>query len=241
MKISILISVFILAISAHSISQPQPIFRFGISAGASGSKMITPYHNDNDADKVKYNVYPKLFCRLPLKHNFWLQTECCPVDYGSVFVYNDDTLYQKMTESRYFLQFTEVAGYSVNLSPQGGCSLNLMAGPFFNRYLISHEKSYTDYKLRNQVLESSVWQDVFNHDDPQVKPRKSQAGISIGAGLSKTFNYGTVLVDLRYDQCLTSPSKVLDKNLDYLAARKFHYRVISVSAGFIFGKNNKKH
>lgn len=235
----ILIIALIAVISIPAIGQPsQPTFRFGISGGVSGSKIITPYNDD--ADKVKYNLYPKLYCRLPLRHNFWLQTECGPIDYGFVFIYNDDTLYEKMTESRYFLQFTEVAGYSVNLLPKNGLRLNILAGTFFSRYLISYEKSYTDYKLRSQIYKSSGWRDVFSQDDPQVKYLKSQAGISFGIGVSKTINYGTILVDLRYDQCLTSPSKVLDKSLDYLSARKFHYRVFSVSAGFIFGKNKVK-
>ncbi len=234
LRVMLIIALFS-GISISAIAQSsQSIFRFGISCGSSISQFVKPYKASYE--KPKAGIYPKAFCRLPLKHGFWLQTEAGLVDNGIIVVWNNDSIYQRLVQSRYFIQFTEIAGYSKCISRKHTLYMNLEAGLFYSIYLSSFEHNYTKDKITNTAYETKEWNNLLE-DYPIYR---SQAGISTGFGLSKPLGYGILLLDFRYDCCLT-PIFRLPPGLVTDLPYKEYYQLYSLSAGFIFGKNNKKH
>ena len=232
-KVILIITLFS-GISISAIGQPsQPIFRFGLSCGSSISQIVKPY--EASYEKPKAGIYPKAFCRLPLKHGFWLQTEAGLVDNGIIVVWNNDSIYQRLAQSNYFVQFTEIAGYSKCISRKQNIFLNLEVGLFYSLYLSSFHHDYTLEKITNDVYDIREWRSILER--PNVN--RSQAGVSMGFGFSKTLRYGKLFLDIRYDRCLTiiahlPPDIITD--LPY----KAYYQLFSVSTGFIFGKNKVK-
>jgi|WetSurMetagenome_2_1015567.scaffolds.fasta_scaffold234842_2 hypothetical protein len=233
MNLKQLALVLLLLVPLFAKPQSQPIFRFGLSCGSSISQIVKPY--EASYEKPKAGIYPKVFCRLPLKHGFWLQTEAGPLDNGIIVIWDNDSIYQRLAQSRYFVQFTEIAGYTKCISRKQQLFLNLEAGLFYSIYLSSFEHNYTKDKITNTSYETKEWNNLL--EDYPIN--RSQAGISTGFGLSKTLGYGKLFFDFRYDRCLTiifrlPPGLVTD--LPY----KEYYQLFSVSTGFIFGKNKVK-
>jgi len=65
-----------------------------------------------------------------MKNGFWLQTEVGLADYGTKIEWDNDSIHQVLKESRYFIQFTELLGYSLKIDTKNGIKLNIEAGPF---------------------------------------------------------------------------------------------------------------
>jgi hypothetical protein len=208
----------------------QQNFRFGIVCGSSFSKVILRYPQNSSA---KVGIYPKAICRLPMKKGFWLQTEVGLTDNGNITKYKNDSIIQTIKEARYFVQFTEMAGFSLNLNQTKTITLNIEAGPFFGYYLGSIDKTKTE-NLNGQT----IFEDRNTVNKSQGFPylRKYSAGLSSGIGVSKNMKNSTILFDLRYDISLTKITEDMDfpelPGLD-----KNYYQLFSISLGYLFGQN----
>lgn len=233
MKHTLFVIIFVLAANITAMSQSQPIFRFGLSCGSSISQWVKPY--EASYEKPKTGIYPKVFCRLPLKHDFWLQTEAGSVDNGLIVIWDNDSIYQRLAEARYFVQFSEIAGYSKCISRKQNLYLNLEAGLFYSLYLSSFQHNFTKEKITNTTYETKEWNNLLE-DNPI---NRSQAGISTGFGFSKTLRYGTLFIDFRYDRCLTFIFSLPPGFITHLPYKEY-YQLFSLSTGLIFGKNKPK-
>ena len=224
-------SIFWGCVTFQGIAQQN--FRIGVICGSSISRYNRPSIYDQSFGKSKVGIYTKVICRLPMKNEFWLQTEVGLTDNGGRTTYNTDSIFQKIRESRYFIQFTELAGYSFYVSHEKRLRLNFETGLFAGYYLFSYE----NWKTEN-LLDHSIWRDrsITNKskDDPMF--RKYIAGISVGTGISKELRVGTVLVDFRYDLSLTRITKYPDIP-ELPKITRVYYQLFSLSIGYLFGEN----
>lgn len=227
-KFLILFTIMTVLLSIEGRTQQN--FRFGIVCGSSFSKVILRYPQNSSA---KVGIYPKAICRLPMKKGFWLQTEVGLTDNGNITKYKNDSTIQTFKEARYFVQFTEMAGFSLNLNQTKTITLNIEAGPFFGYYLGSIDKSKTEYLNGQTIFED---RNTVNKSQGFPYLRKYSAGLSSGIGVSKNMKNSTILFDLRYDISLTKITEDMDfpelPGLD-----KNYYQLFSISFGYLFGQN----
>jgi hypothetical protein len=228
-KFLILFTILTVLLSIEGKTQQN--FRFGILCGSSFSRFISQKQY-RVFDKWKIGIYPKVVCRLPLKKGFWLQTEVGITDYGFKTEYNNDSIHQVLKESRYFIQFTELLGYSLKIDTKKGIKLNIESGPFFGYYLISNQNSWTENLLDHSIWEYKEFRNVC--DDPMIN--KYIVGISAGTGISKEIRGATILLDIRYDLSITRITKYPDFP-ELPNYTKMHYQLFSISFGYLFGQN----
>ncbi len=233
MRCKFLILYTILVTTSFADSKAQLNFRLGGLCGSSISRCITPRDYPQNDLKLKVGTYPKVVCRLPLKSGFWFQTEVGLADYGQKIVYKNDSIHQIFKESRYFVQFTELLGYSVKIDKEKRLKLNFEGGPFFGYYLISHQNNRSE-----NVVDHSMWKDKefrnICREDPMLN--KYVVGISAGTGISKEIYRGTILLDFRYDLSLTKVSKYPEVP-ELPGINKYYYQLFSLSVGYLFGQN----
>ena len=232
MKTRPLITFFIICFGIVFECSAQQNFRLGGICGSSISRLITPKDYYQNMFEQKIGVYPKVVCRLPLKRGFWFQTEVGLTDYGSKVVYENDSMHQILKESRYFIQFTELLGYSVKIDKEKRLKLNFEGGPFFGYYLISHQYNSTENVVDHSIYKEKEFRNICR-EEPMLN--KYFVGISAGTGISKEINRGTILLDFRYDLSLTKVSKY--HNPEYPGINRFYYQLFSISAGYLFGQN----
>jgi hypothetical protein len=139
----------------------------------------------------------------------------------------------KHRESRCFIQFTELIGYSLPVNIKKRIKLNFETGPFVGYYLFSHE-----YWKTENLFDNTETIDKYNRNICKEEPmiRKYIAGISAGTGISKEFRGSTLLIDFRYDLSLTKASKEPD-DPEFPGINRFYYQLYSLSIGYLFGEN----
>ena len=233
MKTRLLITFFIICFGIAFECSAQQNFRLGGLCGSSISRLITPKDYYQNLYELKIGIYPKVVCRLPLKKGFWFQTEVGLADYGSKTVFKNDSLHQILKESRYFIQFTELLGYSVKIDKEKRLKLNFEGGPFFGYYLISHQYYSAENLVDHSIYKEKEFRNICR-EDPMLN--KYIVGISAGTGISKEIYRGSILLDFRYDLSLTKLSKHPD-NPEYPGINSFHYQLFSLSIGYLFGQN----
>lgn len=233
MRLKFLIVSIILVTTSIAESKAQQNFRLGGLCGSSFSRLITPKDYYQNLLELKVGIYPKVVCRLPLKKGFWFQTEVGLADNGSKTVFENDSLHQKLKESRYFIQFTELLGYSVKIDKEKRLKLNFEGGPFFGYYLISHQYNRTENLVDHSIYKEKEFLDI-SREHPMLN--KYVVGISAGTGISKEINRGTIILDFRYDLSLTKTTKYPD-NPEYPGINRFYYQLFSLSVGYLFGQN----
>jgi hypothetical protein len=232
-KTGLLITFFIICFGIVFECSAQQNFRLGGICGSSFSRYITPKDYPQNDLKLKVGIYPKVVCRLPLKRGFWFQTEVGLADYGSKIVYEYDSIHQILKESRYFIQFTELLGYSLKIDKEKRLKLNFEGGPFFGYYLFSHQYNRTENLVDHSISKEKEFRNICR-EDPMLN--KYVVGISAGTGISKEIYRGTILLDFRYDLSLTKVSKYPD-NPEYPGINTYYYQLFSLSVGYLFGQN----
>jgi len=228
-----LIIFTIMAVILSLESKAQKNFRFGVICGSSFSRFIIP-EPYSFTDKWKIGIYPKAVCRLPMKNGFWLQTEVGLADYGTKIEWDNDSIHQVLKESRYFIQFTELLGYSLKIDTKNGIKLNIEAGPFFGYYLISNQHSWAENLLDHSIWEDKEFRNVC--EDPMIN--KYIVGISAGTGICKEIRGATIMFDIRYDLSITRITKYPDFP-ELPNYTKSHYQLFSISFGYLFGQNKR--
>jgi len=232
MKPRPLITFFIICFGIAFECSAQQNFRLGGLCGSSISRLITPKDYYQNLFEPKIGVYPKVVCRLPLKKGLWLQTEIGLTNDGSSWEWKNDSIHQKYRQSVYFIQFSELIGYSVYLKQDKRFRLNFETGPFVGYYLFSKEYIWTENLCEHTIWEEKEYYNVCR-DNPMI--RKYKVGISAGTGLSKEIKSATILLDFRYDLSLTKVSKY--HNPEYPGINRFYYQLFSLSVGYLFGQN----
>lgn len=230
MKRKFLIFFTIMVVMLFMEGNAQQNFRLGLACGSSFSKAILRYPQNSS---LKVGIYPKAVCRLPMKRGFWLQTEVGLTNNGGVTKYKNDSIIQTIKEARYFVQFTEMAGFSLNLNHTKTLSLNIEAGPFFGYYLGSIDKIKTEYLNGQTFFED---RNTVNKSQSFPYLRKYSAGLSSGIGVSRNMKNSTILLDLHYDISLTKITKDLDFP-EFPDLDKNYYQLFSLSVGYLFGQN----
>ena len=233
MKNRPLIPFFIICFGIVFECSAQQNFRIGVLCGSSISRLITPKDYYQNLLEPKVGIYPKAVCRLPLKKGFWFQTEVGLADNGSKTVFKHDSLHQILKESRYFIQFTVLLGYSVKIDKEKRLKLNFEGGPFFGYYLISHQYYSAENLVDHSIYKEKEFRNICR-EDPMLN--KYIVGISAGTGISKEIYRGSILLDFRYDLSLTKLSKHPD-NPEYPGMNRFYYQLFSLSIGYLFGQN----
>jgi len=230
-KLCIIFSIICFGIVIDSSAQQN--FRLGGICGSSFSRYITPKNYPQNDLKLKVGIYPKVVCRLPLKRGFWFQTEVGLADYGAKIAYKNDSIHQTFRASSYFIQFTELLGYSLKIDKEKRLKLNLEGGPFFGYYLISHQNNRTENLVDHSISKEKEFRNTCR-EEPMLN--KYIVGISAGTGISKEINRGTIFLDFRYDLSLTKVSKYPD-NPEYPGINTYYYQLFSLSVGYLFGQN----
>lgn len=233
MKMKLLVTISIICFGIIINCRAQQSFRFGGICGISFSRPILPESYYQLDGKQKTGFYPKVICRIPMKKGFWLQTEVGLTDNGAAIEWSNDSIHQKLRESRYFIQFTELLGYSVYLKHEKRLKLNLEAGPFVGYYLFSK-----DYYWAENLYEHTIYKhkDIHNKCLEYPELHKYIIGISVGTGISKDIKRATFLLDFRYDLSL---SKMVEdsEDLQFGGWERNYYQLFSLSIGYIFGEN----